>query len=122
MKIPSSLVGDILIIIICIAAVLFVFTMTQSGGSGYVSVQTDSGMYRYSLKNDQSVTVKGPLGDTFIEIQGGKARIVDSACANKTCTFQAPIEKSGSFIACLPNHVLLTIVGQPLVEVDDVAH
>ncbi|HPK63686.1 MAG TPA: NusG domain II-containing protein [Sphaerochaeta sp.] len=123
MKIPSSLVGDLVIILLCAAAVgFFVFALGQNTGNGYVSVQTADGVYRYSLKNDRSVTVTGPLGDTIIEIRGGKARIVDSACPNKTCTFQSPIDRSGSFIACLPNHVLLTVVGPMPQEIDDVAY
>ena len=122
MKISRSFVGDILIIALCALALLFIFTLTQRGGSGYLSVQTTEGLYRYSLATNQRFSVSGSLGETIIEINGGKARIIDSACLNKTCTFQAPIEKSGSFIACLPNHVLLTIVGEPSLEVDDVAH
>lgn len=122
MKIPGSLVGDIIIIILCAAMVFFVFASSQNSGSGYVSVQTSDGIYRYSLDSDRLFTVTGPLGDTIIEIQDGKARIIDSACPNKTCTFQTPIDRSGSFIACLPNHVLLTVVGPALEEVDDVAY
>ncbi|NLZ77849.1 MAG: NusG domain II-containing protein [Spirochaetales bacterium] len=123
MKIPSSLAGDILIIVLCATAVvLFIFAQGQDTGSGYLSVQTADGIYRYSLKSDRSIVVKGPLGDTHIEIREGKARIVDSACPNKTCTIQSPIDRSGSFIACLPNHVLLTIVGPMSEEIDDVAY
>jgi len=121
MKIPGSLAGDIIIIILCAAAVFFVFASSQNGG-GYVSVQTSDGIYRYPLDSDRLFTVTGPLGDTIIEIRDGKARIVDSACPNKTCTFQTPIDRSGSFIACLPNRVLLTVVGPALEEVDDVAY
>lgn len=122
MKIPGSLAGDIIIIILCALAVFFVFASSQNSGSGYVSVQTPDGIYRYSLDSDRLFTITGPLGDTIIEIRDGKARIIDSACSTKTCTFQTPIDRSGSFIACLPNHVLLTVVGSMNEEVDDVAY
>lgn len=122
MKIPGSLAGDIIIIILCAVAVFFVFASSQNSGSGYVSVQTSDGIYRYSLDSDRLFTITGPLGDTIIEIRDGKARIIDSACSTKTCTFQTPIDRSGSFIACLPNHILLTVVGSMNEEVDDVAY
>jgi hypothetical protein len=48
----------------------------------------------------------------------------DSACPTKSCTHQKPIFSASGWIACLPNQVLLTIVGESAeaMEVDDVTN
>ncbi|MCK9548232.1 MAG: NusG domain II-containing protein [Sphaerochaeta sp.] len=117
-----TLFFDLLIFLLLALAVVLIGMKTYSGGSGYVEVRTHQAVYRYALSNDLEVTVDGPLGPTAIRIAGGKASIIDSSCPTKSCTLQRPIASSGQWIACLPNQVLLTIVGATAdTEVDDVA-
>lgn len=117
-----TLLFDSLIFLALTLAVVLIGLKSYSGGSGYVEVRTHQAVYRYSLAADQEVTVTGPLGETAIRIAGGKASIVDSSCPTKSCTQQRAIALSGQWIACLPNQVLLTIVGNEAdQEVDDVA-
>jgi len=117
-----TLLFDTLIFLILALAVVLIGMKTYSGGSGYVEVRTHRAVYRYSLAADQDVTVDGPLGETAIRIAGGRASIIDSSCPTKSCTLQRPIAASGQWIACLPNQVLLTIVGKGSeTEVDDVS-
>lgn len=119
-----TLVVDISILLICLLSLSLLSSKTLGQGSGYVKIQTAYGTYRYSLSTDRIVEVKGPLGKTIIEIEGGHAHVLDSDCPTKSCTFQAPISKPNTWIACLPNEVLLSVVGpEPNdVEVDDVAN
>lgn len=119
-----SLIGDSIILLLCILAILAISSRTLGGGSGYVQVQTETATYRYSLAVDREIHVEGPLGDTHIIIEGGQAHIHDSSCPTKSCTFQRPISSARAWIACLPNKVLLTIVGDNTadLEVDDVAN
>ncbi|MGE4584977.1 MAG: NusG domain II-containing protein [Sphaerochaeta sp.] len=119
-----TLLADGLILLACILAILAVNKATYSQGSGYLQVQTHDATYRYSLSTNRDIHVDGPLGDTYIVIKDGQARIVDSACPTKSCTFQKPISTARSWIACLPNQVLLTVVGpsDTTAEVDDVAN
>ncbi len=117
-----TLLFDSLIFLALTLAVVLIGLKSYSGGSGYVEVRTHQAVYRYSLAADQEVTVTGPFGETAIRIAGGKASIVDSSCPTKSCTQQRAIAASGQWIACLPNQVLLTIVGKEAdQEVDDVA-
>ncbi len=119
-----SLLGDSIILLLCILAILAISSRTLGGGSGYVQVQTETATYRYSLAVDREIHVEGPLGDTHIIIEDGQAHIHDSSCPTKSCTFQRPISSARAWIACLPNKVLLTIVGDSTAdqEVDDVAN
>lgn len=61
----------------------------------------------YSLMEDRSIQIHGPIGDTEVEIKGGMVRIVDSPCQNKVCVRHGYISK-GSII-CLPNRVAITV-------------
>ncbi|ADY12794.1 NusG domain II-containing protein [Sphaerochaeta globosa] len=120
----ATLLTDAIILGLCIAAILAISSNTLGGGSGYLQVQTHDSTYRYSLATDREIHVQGPLGDTHILIEDGKAHIHDSACPTKSCTQQRPIFSERSWIACLPNQVLLTIVGETEgdKEVDDVTN
>ncbi len=120
----APLFGDTLILIFCILALVAISKQTTSGGNGYVQIQSSEATYRYSLDVDREITVHGPLGETHVVIEDGHAHIEDSACPTKSCTFQKPISDARAWIACLPNQVLLTIVGgdNENLEVDDVAN
>lgn len=120
----STLITDAIILGLCIAAILWISGTVQNGGSGYLQVQTHDSTYRYTLATDREIHVEGPLGETFIIIEDGKAHIHDSACPTKSCTQQKPIFSAHGWIACLPNQVLLTIVGEQAgdKEVDDVTN
>ncbi|WP_155816655.1 NusG domain II-containing protein [Sphaerochaeta pleomorpha] len=119
-----TLIVDLSIFLLCIAILILLFANQQSKGGGYLQVESPGGTYRYSLATDTHFHVSGPLGETEIEIAGGKARIVDSPCPTKSCTRQLPISTGNGWVACLPNQILLTIVSSPdqSAEVDDVAN
>ena len=120
---PTLLV-DTLILLFSIAILLIIASASLGGGSGYVNVESPEGSFRYSLATDREVVVHGPLGDTHIIIENGSAKIIDSPCPTKTCVQQGAISTSNSWIACLPNQILLTIVSAAdgETEVDDVAN
>lgn len=103
------------------AAVLLLFTFhVAHGGGAYVEVKGQEGTWRYSLEKDQELEVNGPLGVTVIQIKKGQARVLSSPCPGQQCVHMAPITGQGGFIACLPNRVLLSVVGDA--EVDDVTN
>jgi hypothetical protein len=119
-----TLVVDSIIFFLCLSILLLLFANQLTKGGGYLQVESPGGTYRYTLAKDTHFHVSGPLGETEIEIAGGKARIVDSPCPTKSCTHQLPISTGNGWIACLPNQILLTIVSSPDkdAEVDDVAN
>jgi hypothetical protein len=119
-----TLIVDTILFLLCLSVVLLFFANGLTKGGGYLQVESPGGTYRYALDKDIHFHVTGPLGETEIEISGGKARILDSPCQTKSCTRQLPISSGNGWIACLPNQILLTIVSSPEknAEVDDVAN
>ena len=67
---------------------------------------------RLPLKTDQITHVKGPLGLTEVEIKNGRARILRSPCKNKVCIKSGYIRYADRLAACIPNRVVVRIVGK----------
>ena len=75
---------------------------------------------RLSLNADQTTHGKGPLGLTEVEIKKGQARIVRSPCKNKVCIKSGYIRYADRLTACIPNRVVVRIVGKSHRGVDAV--
>ena len=75
---------------------------------------------RLPLKTDHTTRVKGPLGLTEVEVKKGQARIVRSPCKNKVCIKSGYIRYADRLAVCIPNRVVVRIVGQSHRGVDAV--
>ena len=109
------------IILICILLVLalsvfLVVELTRREGA-YVVVSIDGGeVCRYSLSEDGEFTLNGGT-NTFV-ILGGKAYISEADCPDGLCVSQGKISRTGQTVVCLPNRVMLRIVGADEADVE----
>ena len=62
------------------------------------------------LFQDQTVSVKGKLGDSVIEVANGQIRFIRSPCTQKLCIQQGWLTHGGETAACLPNAVTVQIL------------
>ena len=109
---PHLLPIDILIIFLIAAAGIFL-TVRGLGQKGSRVVVNAAGVkYEYSAELDGTYTVAGELGPTTFEIKGGRVRITDSPCPNKTCISQGWHNP----LVCLPNKVMITVEGENSVK------
>ena len=83
-----------------------------SKGDWVVVTVNEKETIRLSLNADQTTHVKGPLGLTEVEIKKGQARIVRSPCKNKVCIKSGYIRYADRLTACIPNRVVVRIVGK----------
>lgn len=59
---------------------------------------------RYSLDEDQVIEIN----DTNVaEIKDGQIRMIEAKCPDQLCILQGPFGKSGGFIVCLPNEIII---------------
>ena len=65
-----------------------------------------------SLQHPQRYTIKGPLGDSIIEVNDGRIRFVSSPCRNKMCVHSGWLQHDADFAACLPNLISITVSGR----------
>ena len=102
---------------IVIVAALLVVALIWSGialltrePGAYIEV-TEKGTLvgRYSLSVDAEYTLGG--GTNTLVIEGGAAYMHSADCPDKTCVNVGRISFRGEKIVCLPNEIVVTVVG-----------
>lgn len=86
---------------------------TRSTGPGDWLIVERSGdiVFRARLGSDQSARLSGPIGETLLIVQDGRARVESSPCRDKVCIGMGEIRFPGELLACVPNRILITIPG-----------
>jgi hypothetical protein len=112
---------DIFIILLSASFVIFSAYSAYVKPKGDLSVQIrGKSQWSFPLEARETVAVSGPLGDTVIKIDQGRAWVESSPCAGKTCVAAGFASKRGQWAACLPNKVFFVIEGKEGAGVDTV--
>lgn len=69
----------------------------------------DKEVLRIDLTVDKTYSVKGALGDVFIEVVGGKVRVEKETSPYHLCSIQGWVQYANIPIVCLPNHIVIII-------------
>jgi len=103
---------DYLIIVLSVLVVAASVFWSSSGGSGEprAEVEASGKVYIMPLSRDDVLVVKGPVGDTMVEVADGEIFISDSDCRDKICVAMGPVSSTSSWVACLPNRVFVRVV------------
>ena len=107
MKILDGIIF-LLFLSLCISG--FIYSIHGKEGS-YIQVQTSHGNYRYSLKEDKTITFQEQSGQFSIEILGKKVRVIESYCPQQLCKSRSWINKIGDSLICVPNKRWIKILG-----------
>lgn len=86
-------------------------------------VEIDGREYgRYSLqeKNGKSLAIRTEFGYNKIVIENGSVKVTESDCPDHLEIAVGSIQKSGEMLICLPNRLVIRIVGEG--SVDGVAY
>lgn len=106
-------IGDIVIVAIGVAltAALSV-TVYSSANADIVRVTQGRHEHRdFSLAQQQRVSISGPLGETVLEIDAGRVRVIASPCSRKICLRAGWLSSAGDATACVPNRVSIALLG-----------
>ncbi len=94
-----------------------------------VEVTVDGELYgTYSLKEDQEIPIISKTSQSeseasnYLVIAKGKADMIQGDCPDKLCVRQAAISHVGENIVCLPNRVVVTIIGEEAADTDVIIH
>ena len=103
--------------VILIASLLFValsvfliITLTREEGARVLVSADGEYVAEYSLSRDGEYSLNG--GTNVLVIEDGKAYMKDASCPDKLCIHQGKKSLSGERIVCLPNRVMIEIVGE----------
>ena len=113
MKIVDLKILDLVIILLAAALTGFSAFMVyvQPRDNIRVVIQGSDQKWIFPLDAEETVTVRGLLGNTVVRIHGNEAWVESSPCANQTCVAMGHSNSRGSWVACLPNNVFFLIEG-----------
>lgn len=106
--------GDIVLILMVIIGLAFLSFHLYGNDQGNKEVMIIGQNFRgvYPIEKNRKIEVKGPLGDTIVVIENGKAWIEYSPCREKICMKMGKISRVGQQVVCVPNRVLVEIEGR----------
>jgi hypothetical protein len=110
---PKPLLGDWLVIFFSIIAVVFMFQQFWSfeHASKLKIRQGSQVVGTYDLNQTRELKIKGPMGESIINIEQGKVRFKQSPCHNQYCVHQGWLGRAGQVAICLPNQISLQLMG-----------
>lgn len=105
--------GDWLVLACALILVAFTFNrFWQNETAGKLVIrQGDRIFASYSLDQDRTLDIHGPLGNSRVEIAHGKVRFSSAPCTNQYCVHHGWLNKVGQVAICLPNQVSLELMG-----------
>ena len=111
MKIRILIVLAVLIFAVGIAGSIIVLNSPPK--SCVNVVQGGRVIYRFDLDKteDKTFDVEYHGSKNTIEIKDGKIRVKSAECPDKTCVHMGWLQSSAMPIVCLPNHLVIEIVG-----------
>ena len=95
----------------CLAAILLLRHARVPGASA--EIRQDGEVIRtVSLSEDAVFTVAAPGGGSnTVEVSGGRIRVSEADCPDKTCVRQGWVSDTGTPIVCLPHGLVISVVG-----------
>ena len=97
---------------VCLIVASYVLANATTSRGSAIIVQVDGKtVYKASLSEAHVFVVQGVLGPVTIETRNGKAAVTHSGCPNHICERTGWRSSAGEVIVCVPNKVVVRIVG-----------
>ncbi|HBS91316.1 MAG TPA: hypothetical protein DEA51_02475 [Erysipelotrichaceae bacterium] len=91
------------------ATVRLVVVAQTSNETIAVVTYRDKEVLRIDMSKNANYTVKGTLGDVFIEVKDKRIRVEKETSPYNICSIQGWVQYANVPITCLPNHVVIVI-------------
>jgi hypothetical protein len=120
--------GDIVVIAVVLFIALGLFglkAMPAASGARLLQVELDGERIDeipFDIHSSEIIHISLPEGEALVEIEGGRVRVLPMPkhiCPLGICSSIGWVEQSGDAIVCLPNRLILTVVGGEANEVWD---
>lgn len=108
-------------VILVLAGIGFlIYTSFGRQTAGIVKITVDEEVFgMYSLQKEQEIKIN----DTnHLIIRDGQADMIEADCPDQICVEHISISKNKETIVCLPNKVIVEIVGSEDTELDSIAN
>ena len=104
----------VIILVVAISIVITVIGMLNTKKGDIVVITVDGKASKYSLSSNRSIV----LDCLTVVIESGYVYIIDSCCQDKICEHTGKISKVNQSIVCLPNNIVITILGNSEFQAD----
>ena len=107
----------ILLLLVLVGAACAAFVLLRPAGTGVVARITLDGelveeIDLSAVTEPYTFTLEGPGGFTnTIEVEPGRIRVLEAGCPDQVCVNQGYISDGTVPIVCLPNRLVIEIVG-----------
>ncbi len=116
--------ADRLLLLLMVVAALLLFVLPlggRQGRGGSVVVEGAGGFAEtLDLTEDGELVVPGPKGDTIVTVEAGQVWIESSPCRQHICVGMGRVSTPGSSIVCVPNQVVVMVLGEGRPAIDAV--
>lgn len=115
----KKILFDILLIsvLLCLSLCIFgILMFNREKGSTVIVEVSGKTVGVYSLDKNIEIEING--GSNHLVIKDGYVYLTDADCPDKTCVKTGKISYSGQSIICLPNQVIIKIIGNTVDSVD----
>lgn len=100
---------DICVIILIIVIAIIAIAIVKQPKGIFVEISYNGEIiYRVPLNKDRIINIEN-TGKVIIE--NNTVRLIKATCPDKLCEMQGCISKAGESIICLPNKLIITILG-----------
>lgn len=108
------------ILFLATVALLALHLLSPGGDSKSATIRVHGRIVKtLELSGDddsRTIKVEGSIGDSVIQIEGARVRILHSPCPDKICVNQGWVEKPGEVIICVPNEISVSVEGDDGVD------
>lgn len=66
---------------------------------------------RYSINSDQTIEIPADVGTNVLVIKDKKAKMERAGCPDQICVKHSAISYNHDMIVCLPNEIIVEVVG-----------
>lgn len=110
-NIAKTLFTVILVLTLLIAGVASYFILEANKEEGAAVIVSINGVTvaEYPLDKDGIFPINN--GTNILVIESGTARVADASCPDELCVRTGKISKTGEKIVCLPNKVMVEVIG-----------
>ncbi len=106
----------IFIIIASIGSLIYIKNAASAYDKKHIKIQVDGEDYKIIYFDPKIVgkklTIETEFGYNLLEIGDGKVRVIDADCPDQLDVKQGYISKPGEVIVCLPNRLVIEIIGE----------
>lgn len=112
--------ADRLVLYVLVGVGLALLLVPRGGGAPAAALVEGADGYRsvVPLAAKRTLEVKGPLGTTTVAVGNGSARVVRSPCPHRVCVAAGAMSRPGEVAVCVPNGVVVRILGEGEPELD----